>query len=437
MKKLIKSFVFALFLTVSIFTVSSCDSNEVSMSEKADVTRSIETNEVNYNTYFAEFDDYSIERKDDSIEINVIETINVSDYEINNVSFSENDIIHTDFKVRFDATTNKVYLDCNIQVGDEVGSIETIEGLLVTLENGTIDTVFEIEDELVLLSDLNLDLEINQCGWFSNLVKKVTKGFAQACTTVANSLIKAAPYVAAVAVTAAVGASAVVTGGGSLALAPVAYSAVASLGIYAATTVGLAANGAFYNAVSDAIPEDTYDTSNDTNVDVDALIDKLLNGLSNDFGWTKEKLKSELEKALNKTVKGAAVGITIAELIKNTKIVVYLGRYEGGSYYGYVATALRNENAIYFSTPNWDALVDDYGEEGVWILNRLFLDVVMALDCEFELVSNPDLYFNYSTKTKIKTDGNYTSYSKELEHIYISGYRWNGGKNLTNIRATR
>lgn len=269
MKKLIKSFVFALFLTVSIFTVSSCDSNEVSMSEKADATRYIETNEVNYNTYFAEFDDYSIDRKDDSIEINVTETINISDYEVNNVSVSDEDQIYTDFKVRFDATTNKVYLDCNIQVGDEVGSIETIEGLLVTLENGTIDTVFEIEDELVLLSDLNLDLEINQCGWFSNLVKKVTKGFAQACTTVANSLIKAAPYVAAVAVTAAVGASAVFTGGSTLMLAPVAYSAVASVGIYAATTVGLAANGAFYNAVSDAIPESTNSSSNDSANDIE------------------------------------------------------------------------------------------------------------------------------------------------------------------------
>lgn len=166
--------------------------------------------------------------------------------------------------MRFDATTNKVYLDCTIQVGDEVSSIETIEGLLVTLENGTIDTVFEIDNEIVLLSDLNLDMEINQCGWFSNLVKKVTKGIAQACTTVAVSLAKAAPYVAAVAVTAAVGASAVITGGGSLMLAPVAYSAVASLGVYAATTVGLAVNGAIYNAISDAIPESTNSSSNNS-----------------------------------------------------------------------------------------------------------------------------------------------------------------------------
>lgn len=269
MKKFIKSFIATVFLTICIFTVTSCSLNKSSMSDRVDINRSIETNEVNYNTYFSDFDDYSIEKTDESIEINLSEIINVSDYEINHVSVSESEQIYTDFKVRFDAKTNKVYLDCTIQVGDEMSSIETIEGLLVTLENGTIDTVFEIDNEIVLLSDLNLDMEINQCGWFSNLVKKVTKGIAQACTTVAVSLAKAAPYVAAVAVTAAVGASAVITGGGSLMLAPVAYSAVAAFGVYVASTVGLAANGAIYNAISDAIPESTNSSSNNSADDIE------------------------------------------------------------------------------------------------------------------------------------------------------------------------
>lgn len=87
----------------------------------------------------------------------------------------------------------------------------------------------------------------------------------------------------------------------------------------------------------------------------------------------------------------------------------------------------------------WNTLLRRHGncDEGMWILNEFFLSYCMSQNCNFMLVSNPDKYYNYYSRTMNMIDGKYKSYSKELRYIHQSGYHWNAGHNLSMILATR
>ncbi len=157
-------------------------------------------------------------------------------------------------------------------------------------------------------------------------------------------------------------------------------------------------------------------------------LSRVLDNVYNDFsysslalpkGWTKEKLQAELLKA---------IGITsITQLTKQKKITVSIGRVATvtgeKAYYEF-----RNNNigeiVFHMTDLKWRDLEKLYKEEGMWVLNQYFLDVVMALDCDFRLVTPSYAYFNYSTGVMLQPDGYLSFYSRELRHIKVAGYRW-------------
>ncbi len=425
-KKILLPLSLLLTFCAMLFTQSNL---VVDQANEIDLVRNVESSEINYDTYFGEFDDYSIVEKNDGLIINVNTNIKISNYEIDNVSYNENGKINTSFEVRFDATTNKVYLDCNINIDNECIAIETIEGLLVTLDNGTIDTVFNIDDELILLSDLNADMEINSCGWLSSLAKKVTKSVANVCTAVATACVEALPYIATTVVVVAVGASAVISGGATLMLVPAAYTAVTTLAIYTGVTAALAVSGAILDTISDAIPSDTADRSNDQDQSaLDSLANDLLSKLTDKHGWTADELISALSKAMNLIINNQ---LTKVREINKRNFKVYLGVFlETNSSYEKVAAQDNGSVVFSMDTTVWNKLWSSHGgenggDEAMWILNQFFLSYVISKNCEFVLVANPNRYYDSTTKQMFEVDGKIKSYSKELNYINHNGYSWN------------
>lgn len=60
----------------------------------------------------------------------------------------------------------------------------------------------------------------------------------------------------------------------------------------------------------------------------------------------------------------------------------------------------------------WKDFLASYSDDGMWLLNKLFLEYVMSKNCIFVLTKNPSLYYD-GKKSLI-----YRKYSQELEHIY-------------------
>lgn len=128
----------------------------------------------------------------------------------------------------YDSDNNVVTISAEME--NEYGEIEidTITGVGFINEQGEIDAVMNVEGEGILLSEMREAGMIQNCGWFSKLVKKVAK---------------------VVAVTAVVVAAAAVV----VATAGAAAPAVVAAGVGVATTAGVAATIAAYATVTAAI----------------------------------------------------------------------------------------------------------------------------------------------------------------------------------------
>ena len=129
--------------------------------------------------------------------------------------------------------------------------------------------------------------------------------------------------------------------------------------------------------------------------------------------WTDDQLKN----ALNEALYFGFARVTTKELSnKNSRLHVYLGKYEDG----YVIKGATN-SGVYFnmSTTRW-TYYESTLNYTMWVLNAAFLNFVMALNCDFRLCSTPSLFYNKTTKMTLGD----SYYAKELKHINIFGYNW-------------
>ena len=212
-------------------------------------TVSLATEKMDYQAVLNEFEDSELLQDGTLTTFTGYQTLNAEMFEeIDNVSVEEVEQLSgckVGYTFTYDNESNVVTLYAQMQ--NEYGEIEidTISGVGFINDSGEIDAVMNIEGEGILLSEMRSAGVIQNCGWFSRLVKKVAKAVAVVAAVVATAAVvvatagAVAPAIVAVGV--GVAGSTAVTAG-SLAVGAAAgalfYSTIGKSAIKAGTAIG-------------------------------------------------------------------------------------------------------------------------------------------------------------------------------------------------------
>lgn len=216
--QIISTISLALVLFILPCMVTILDSNATK--EVTQQTRTISATEdlVDCENVFNAYEDLSFEIEDSFTTFEGVQSINLADLvDIDEVSvedlegLSEN--ISIRYKYSYDYETNYVTLEVvSLSNGEEI-IIDTINGEAFINEEGNIDAYLEIEEEIILLSELQDVGMVQNCGWFSKMIKKA---ICRTVVAVAAVTIIAATCGAGLGATILIGAAVgAVVGGGT------------------------------------------------------------------------------------------------------------------------------------------------------------------------------------------------------------------------------
>lgn len=224
------------------FTVTTIGANNTQAVNASVRTATLNESAVEYATFFSEFDDAEllIDKENNALKFSGTKTLSSDLFEeIDLVGMTGNDSDGIAVRYIFDynANTNEFYL--SVIADMENGEIiDKWFGVPFTDENGEIDIAFATDDGIIYLSELQDSGVLENCGWFSRILKKVAKVAAvvAAVAVVVAVVVVAAPAVAAAATTVS---TAVAVGGGAAAFT----TGTATAAVAAAAAAGAAAMG--------------------------------------------------------------------------------------------------------------------------------------------------------------------------------------------------
>ena len=236
------------FIIGAYYTLGVClfNKNEVTPNVRA---VSLATEKIDYQAVLNEFEDSELVQDGTLTTFTGYQTLKAEIFEeIDNVSVEDVEQLSgckVGYTFTYDNESNVVTLYAQMQ--NEYGEIEidTVSGVGFINDNGEIDAVINIEGEGILLSEMRCAGAIQNCGWFSRLVKKVAKAVAVAAVVVATAAVvvatagAVAPAVVAVGVGVA-GSTAVTAGSLAVGVAAGAlfYSTIGKAAIKAGTAIG-------------------------------------------------------------------------------------------------------------------------------------------------------------------------------------------------------
>lgn len=242
-----KKKLFSLITTISlalILLVTPCliKVNGTSQTVRT-TTVEVKRQSVDYQSVLDEFENAELETEGSLTTFVGYKSINLAD--LNGFDLvSETDVIEeTEVSVKYnfsyDKETNIVTLSAELK--DELGEIQidTLTGAAFINEYGEIDAVMNVDGEGILLSEMKDAGLIENCGWFSRLIKKVVKVVAVAVVTAVVVAATAAVVVA----TAGAAAPAVVAAGVGVVSTGVTTGAIAGAAIAAGATAAAATAG--------------------------------------------------------------------------------------------------------------------------------------------------------------------------------------------------
>ena len=87
---------------------------------------------------------------------------------------------------------------------------------------------------------------------------------------------------------------------------------------------------------------------------------------------------------------------------------------------GVYDTYAKENGYYYYMVDDYKDLLERIGYEGVWLINMIFLDIMIYKNAIFELCSRPSLYYIPGQIDVLQERG----YAFELRYIYRHGYRW-------------
>lgn len=247
---MLKSFKKMHIITISLILAVICGAfycltyyQKPAQAQTAQRNIEISRNAIDYDAYFEQFESVDFEPNEKLSTLTLVQTVDEEFLsEINNASSTTHYAGEVCYDIEYDNETDKVYLNATLYLDDDGNCLfEKVEGVACWNENiNNIDIVFEAEDGIVFLSDL--DENINNCGWFKKALKFVKKHAVAIVATVAVVAVVATVAVAAPALVAAATAT-VSVGGGTAGISAglvAAGSAIASSTLVSATIAAAA-----------------------------------------------------------------------------------------------------------------------------------------------------------------------------------------------------
>lgn len=222
-------------------------------------TVTIEKQEIDYQSILQDFEDSTLTIEDGFADFIGYKKLDSSIFEqLDNLSLAEKEEYKQNSTVKYhftyDEETNIVTIEATMIFPDGTAEIDDITGVGFINSNNEIDAVMNIEGEGILLSEMQDAGMIENCGWFSRLVKNVVKVVAVVVVVAAVVAVTAAIVVA----TAGAAAPALVAAGvgvaGSGAVTAGAIIAGGAAGALFLSTIGKAAldaGTAFAEALGD------------------------------------------------------------------------------------------------------------------------------------------------------------------------------------------
>lgn len=269
--KIATSIIAVILSFVLLFTVIVVNSNTNQVVGAATRTVELSASTIDAQSILNEFDDAKLTKKGTTTYFEgykALDTDKLSEIDyISEEDFAELEECTVKYNFSYDSETNIVTLAASATLPDGSIDVDEITGVGFLNENDEIDAVMNVDGDAVLLSEMRSAGMIENCGWFSRLIKKVAKFVAVVAV--------AAVAVAAVVVTAGAAAPAVVAAGVGVSTTVVAgaVATAATIGAYATITAAIAA-GVYVAA--DAIDRITY---NNVDYEAEVLTEELIKKL--------------------------------------------------------------------------------------------------------------------------------------------------------------
>lgn len=116
-------------------------------------------------------------------------------------------------------------------------------------------------------------------------------------------------------------------------------------------------------------------------------------------------------------------GLRVDELNDDNKKSLYLGTLD--DQYNQIA---EDNSGVAFYNESYTDLISHFGEDNMWLINSIIIEIAIYNQWNIYLVSNPNLYYDQVTKTILSDRG----YAKELwlinvihnKYWYYSGRYW-------------
>lgn len=344
-------------------------------------------NNVDYQNEFSKYENAKLEYSEDRGYVSFSGTINYSTDELSDIDFVsmlgiENDKLSIEYSFDYDVNENLFYLNVVAKNTEDGNILDRIVGVPFQNDDGEIDIVFDVEGDFICLSELTENKLLENCGWFSRILKKV----AVAAAVVVVACAYAAPAVIAVAtgslMTTTLGTTVFVTG-------TVATSTLATCAAFAAaaTTTALVAGSIAATACIAIAADNILDDFNKT--------------LLASQAWTIAELQAALTEATN------------VRKNNSSRTVVYLGR---DPEYLAVSIADTINNVVTFHLDDWMFYENKHGKAGMWILNYAFMNFVIQKEKKdnWQIRLTTD-YTPYLTVRGINEEGYF--YSKEINFL--------------------
>ncbi len=257
-----KKKLFSLITTISlalILLVTPCLIKVSGTSQNVRTTTvEVKRQAIDYQSILDEFENAELETEGSLTTFVGYKSINLADLGgfdlVSETDVEEDTEVSVKYNFSYDNETNIVTLSAELK--DEFGEIQvdTLYGAAFINEYGEIDAVMNVDGEGILLSEMKDAGLIANCGWFSNLIKKVVKVVAVAVV----AAVVVAATAAVVVATAGAAAPAVVAAGVGVVSTGVTTGAIAGTAIAAgATAAAVTAGIGVAVAIGETIAEET------------------------------------------------------------------------------------------------------------------------------------------------------------------------------------
>lgn len=167
-------------LSLVLTGIAGLSIGQININQKENVaqeTRTAHYEKISFDeNAFDDFDNHEVVQNNEGINIKaekLFSTQLLNEFDLVGLDEST-DEFNVIYEINYVENEDTVFLSATITGENNIDIIDTIPGLVSINASGESDILFSVEDELIWLSDLTDSSIIENTGWFTNLIKKIT-----------------------------------------------------------------------------------------------------------------------------------------------------------------------------------------------------------------------------------------------------------------------